>query len=316
MNAIAIGEVCVEFYATEKGDMTKPTKFVGPFPSGAPCNYLAQLNRLGLSCGIIGSVGKDIFGKVVLKRLSELSINTDLVKLSPDKATAIAFAAYDKYEQRHFVFTFKDSALGELDEKCVEDTDISKAKTAHIVGSGMCINEKTIKSTYKFAEIAYKHNLLVTLDPNIRKELIDIQRGVRIVERLYPFINILTPNEMEAQWLTGEHNPEKAALQLVKRGIPRVVVTLGEKGSILATQGTLLREESYSVKSVDPTGAGDVHAAAITYGFLKEWSDRDILRFANAAAALATMKYGAMMVATKAEIHHFLSSAKKPPILS
>jgi len=310
MDVIAIGEVCIEFYAIEKSDLTKPTKFVGPFPSGAPCIYLAQLSNLGLSCGIVGSIGKDIFGKVVVNRLTELTIDTHLLKLSNDKSTGIAFTAYDEYDQRHFMFTFKDSALGELDEKFVKKAEISKAKIAHIVGSGMCINEKTIRATYRFAEIAHKYNLLVTLDPNIRKELIDIQRGVRIVERLYPFVNILTPNEMEAQWLTGENDPEKAALRLVKRGIPKVVVTLGEKGSILVTHNTLIREGSYSVKSVDPTGAGDVHAAALTYGFLKKWNNKDILRFANAAAALATMKYGAMTVATKVEIQRFLSSAK------
>jgi sulfofructose kinase len=94
--------------------------------------------------------------------------------------------------------------------------------------------------------------------------------------------------------LTGEADLTQALEQLRRPHHTMLVVTLGSRGAMALAGGTVHRAEGIAVKTVDTTGAGDVFRGAFIYAMLRGDAPADILRFANAAAAVSCTKRGAM----------------------
>ena len=99
-----MGEMLVEIMRPEAGcDMDVEGVFRGPFPSGAPAICIDTVARLGHSCGIIGGVGKDGFGKCLLERLRKDGVDTRFVRESETTSTGVAFVTYfERHPQRNW----------------------------------------------------------------------------------------------------------------------------------------------------------------------------------------------------------------------
>ena len=106
-------------------------------------------------------------------------------------------------------------------------------------------------------------------------------------------VDILTPNETEAQALTGLADPEAAGRELCARGIGSVLITLGERGALLVGKTRSLRFPAYPVRPVDTTAAGDAFNGALACALAEGQTLDAAVPFANAAGALATTKRGA-----------------------
>jgi ribokinase len=113
-------------------------------------------------------------------------------------------------------------------------------------------------------------------------------------------LSILTPNETEAEILTGikikkESDMVKAAQKLLKKGVRAVFITLGSKGVFVASETEKIRRiiPAFKVTAVDTTAAGDVFNGALTVAIAEGRPLLDAARFANAAAALSVTKMGA-----------------------
>jgi sugar/nucleoside kinase (ribokinase family) len=107
---------------------------------------------------------------------------------------------------------------------------------------------------------------------------------------LLPHVDLATPNLAEAQAITGETSPERAARRLHELGAGDVVVKLGADGCFVHGVG---RIEPVRVDPVDGTGAGDAFTAGLLYGRLAGWPLDRTARLANAAGAMATTAVGA-----------------------
>src|SRR5207248_4361160 len=108
-----------------------------------------------------------------------------------------------------------------------------------------------------------------------------------------PHCDLVTPGLAEAEGITGEQEPARAAARLRELGARIAVVTLGADGCYVDGVGFAAHVQGISVEAVDGTGAGDAFAAGFLYGLLVEWPLERIARFANAAGALATTAVGA-----------------------
>ena len=107
--------------------------------------------------------------------------------------------------------------------------------------------------------------------------------------------------------LTGESDPERALRRMRNRHSGMLCVTLGARGSMLLDGNQLYRVPAPSVHAVDATGAGDVFRGAFIYALLRGDRPLDILRFANAAAALSCTREGALdSVPSTHEVEEFL----------
>ena len=132
-------------------------------------------------------------------------------------------------------------------------------------------------------------------------------------KEILELVTILTPNETEAEALTGieirsEEDAEKAAARLRDQGVETVIITLGGKGSLLYDASGARLAPTWPVEVVDTTAAGDAFNGAFAVAFAKGMSKEEALRFANAAGALTVTSMGAQpSIPTLDRLEAFLS---------
>jgi ribokinase len=167
--------------------------------------------------------------------------------------------------------------------------------------------ETPLQTVRAAARLATRAGIRVILNPAPARPLPD---------DLLRCVSILTPNESEAELLTGvvirsQESAAKAADQLLARGIETVILTLGSRGAWVATRREQRMIPGFKVKTVDTTAAGDVFNGALAVALGEGQSLFEAVRFANAAAALSVTKLGAQPSAPhRKEIERFLKRAK------
>jgi ribokinase len=184
--------------------------------------------------------------------------------------------------------------------------DVRKAKPALAAASVLVMQLETpLESVQVAAELAAKAGVRVILNP---------APAQRLPDELLQRVSILTPNETEAELLTGvrvdsEATATKAAHRLLAKGIQTVIITLGARGALVATQADKQLVPGFRVQAVDTTAAGDVFNGALAVAWAEEQPLVDAVRFANAAAAISVTRLGAQPSAPmRKEIMKFLKA--------
>ena len=167
--------------------------------------------------------------------------------------------------------------------------------------------ETPLETVQAAAELADAKKATVILNPAPAQKLPD---------SLLKKITILTPNETEAELLTGikvtdDASCAKAADALLRKGVKTVIITLGSRGSYVATGKSKQLVPGFKVKPVDTTAAGDTFNGALAVALAEGMSMNDAVRFANAAGAISVTRMGAQPSAPKrTEIEKLLLSKK------
>ena len=125
-----------------------------------------------------------------------------------------------------------------------------------------------------------------------------------ISDELLQTIDVITPNETEAESLSGINvsdvkSAQSACNALHMRGVEKVIITMGEKGAYLSDNNVQQLIPSFPVDAVDTTGAGDVFNGALAKALSEDMDIKEAIKFANAAAALSVTKFGAQTSAPK-----------------
>lgn len=149
--------------------------------------------------------------------------------------------------------------------------------------------ESPIESVLAAAKIAHQNKTTVALNPAPARELSD---------ELLALVDIITPNETEAEKLTGirvenDEDAAKAAQALHAKGIHTVLITLGSRGVWASVNGEGQRVHGFKVDAVDTIAAGDTFNGALITALLEETPLPEAIRFAHAAAAIAVTRKGA-----------------------
>jgi sugar/nucleoside kinase (ribokinase family) len=122
----------------------------------------------------------------------------------------------------------------------------------------------------------------------------DIEHPVDRVEELIRAVTYPIFEQHLPLRLTGERDPERALRKLRRLNEGTLVMTLAEEGAVALEGDAFYTAPAYTVKVVDATGAGDVFRAGFIYGLLQQWPVPEILRFANATAAISCTRLGAI----------------------
>jgi ribokinase len=270
-------------------------------PGGKGANQAVAAARAGGHVSFIARVGRDIFGDQAVAGFVKDRI--DVEHVARDKAApsgvALIFVAKDGENS----IAVASGANGHL-----SPADVKRARKTIAAASVVVMQLETPLTTVReAAEIAAKAGVSVILNP---------APAQRLPDELLRLVSILTPNETEAELLTGikvddETSAGQAADRLLARGVPTVIITLGPRGAFVATEGLQKLIRGFKMRAVDTTAAGDVFNGALAVALAEGQTLERAVRFANAAAAISVTRMGAQPSAPKRrEIDKLAGSAK------
>jgi len=296
----ALGELLIDFAPHSTNPAGYPV--LSANPGGAPGNFLAALTKYGCRTAMVGKVGDDTFGRMLVNTLQEAGIDTRGIRIDPDVFTTLAFVSLDESGNRDFSFARKPGADTCLKPEEVDEELIADAKVFHF-GTLSLTDEPAASATRRAIELAKAHGLLISLDPNLRKPLWKREEDAKAaIEWSLKQADIIKISDEEIAWLWGIP-PEEGAEKLLKEyGASLVYATLGPKGCYAATAKHRVTVQSPSgIHVVDTTGAGDIFGGSAMSQFIRlgkapadltEDELRQIVRFACTAASLSTQVHG------------------------
>ena len=299
-DVVALGELLIDFAPKGANEFGYPV--LSANPGGAPGNFLAALNQYGCKTAMIGKVGDDMFGRLLLKTLRDAGIETKGVIADPDQFTTLAFVALDASGNRDFSFARKPGADTCLTPEEIDESLIAESRVFHF-GTLSLTGEPAASATRKAIETAKARGLLISLDPNLRKPLWKTEEDAKVaIEWSLRQADIVKISDEEIEFLWGL-SPEAGADKLLKEyGVSLAYITLGPKGCYAVTPSCRVMVSSPSGSHVvDTTGAGDIFGGSAMSRFLackkspSELTEEDltgIVRFACTAASLSTQKHG------------------------
>ena len=314
---LCLGELLVEIMRIEvdipHGKLGETYK--GPFPSGAPANFIDSAARMGkkfnISTGFIGVIGDDEFGYSIINKLTRDNVDVSQIRVAQGKTTGIAFNQYNSDGSRKFIFAA--GAAGETSPDDVKEKYFTGLKSLHIMGSGLSISENSREACYKAIKIAKEKNpdAIISFDPNLRPEMLDLETILKICKPVIDATNILLPSGEEAEMLAGVKGEALACKKLLEMAPDIVVLKQGKNGCTIFTEEKLggIKVPGFVADEIDPTGAGDSFGGAFIVGLLAGWDLRRIGRFANAVGALKVNYFGPMPDTSYEEVLSFIEKS-------
>lgn len=264
---------------------------------GKGANQAVGAARAGGQVTFIARVGQDMFGDQAVAGFAKDGINVEHISRDQTNPSGVAL-----------IFVAKDgensiAVAGGANAK-LSPADVRKAKAAFAGASVLVMQLETpLETVQAAADLAAKAGVCVILNPAPAQPLPD---------KLLNRVSILTPNETEAELLTGiavtdDASAALAAAKLRARGVQTVIITLGARGAHVATASGEQLVPGFKVKAVDTTAAGDVFNGALAVAMAEGKPLELAVRFANAAAAISVTRLGAQPSApTRREIERYL----------
>ncbi len=264
---------------------------------GKGANQAVGAARAGGNVTFVARVGRDMFGDQAVAGFQRDGICVDHVLRDKTAPSGVAL-----------IFVAKDgensiAVAGGANAKLMS-ADVKRAAKAIRSAAVVVMQLETPLETIEAAAaLAARAGVRVILNPAPARPLPD---------SLLRLVSILTPNETEAELLTGikvddETGAAKAADKLRSRGVPTVILTLGPRGAFVADATGKQLVPGFRVKAVDTTAAGDIFNGALSVALAEGKPLPVAVRFANAAAALSVTRLGAQPSApTRKEIEKFL----------
>ncbi|HGD3424894.1 TPA: ribokinase [Enterobacter hormaechei] len=265
---------------------------------GKGANQAVAAGRSGANIAFIACTGDDDTGERVRKQLASDNIDIAPVSVVAGESTGVALI---------FVNAEGENVIGiHAGANAALTTERVEAQRGIIAGAEALLMqlESPVESVLAAAKIAHENHTSVVLNPAPARVLSD---------ELLTLVDIITPNETEAEKLTGirvenDDDAARAAFALHEKGIGTVIITLGSHGVWASVNGEGRRIPGFKVKAIDTIAAGDTFNGALVTALLEGKAMDDAIRFAHAAAAIAVTRKGAQpSVPWRKEIDEFLS---------
>jgi len=252
-------------------------------PGGKGANQAVAAARLGGTVTFIAKTGNDIFGKQSLQLLHAEGINTSYILVDNENPSGIALITVNRDGENCIVVASGSNAALSVSDLAALKEIIQRANT-------VLLQLEIPLSTVEFvAATAKAAGVKVILNP---------APATHLPDQLLKNVDIITPNETEAEILTGipiidEVSATLAAEKLKGKGIKTVIITMGAQGALLLNDECCKIIPSISVKAVDTTAAGDVFNGALAVALSENNSISDAISFACKAAAISVTRLGA-----------------------
>jgi sugar/nucleoside kinase (ribokinase family) len=258
---------------------------------GQVATAMVALARWGVKTKYIGKVGEDELGQFSLDSIRQEGVDISSVSIEPNTTNQFAMIIVDGSSGERTILWNRDERLvyreGELRKE-----EVCSGKILHLDGHD-------IHAALQCARWAKEEGI-----PTI----IDLDKVEPLTSELIKEIDFVITSSRFPTLFTRISDQEKALFELQKHTSGVVCSTLGLEGAVALINGKFLHVEGFKVDVVDTTGAGDVFHAGFIYGLLQNWEVAEILRFANAAAALKCRDLGGRKgIPTLEEVQRFIS---------
>lgn len=260
-------------------------------PGGGPANMACMAVKRGVEASFISQVGNDTFGKKLKAKMDSEGVDTEALLLSDTYPTTLAFVHLAEDGERSFSFYRHGGAdtmvaMSNVAKKKIEEADLFYL-------SSVLLSEGTSRETsFELLDYAKEKEKTIAFDPNLRFNLWNSDDELKaMVQKVLSYPQLVKMSEEELAFLSDEEGLIPGIMQL-KHTYPQIevlIVTQGAEGCTIFIEGEMAHVDSYEVKPVDTTGAGDAFMGAFLAEMLK--MDRDpynlMLDEASAAAAVA-----------------------------
>ena len=300
IDVTALGELLIDFTYLSTDETGYPT--MAAHPGGAPANFLAALAGFGAKTALLGKVGADAFGKLLVKTLEQAGIETRGLVQSSGVFTTLAFVTLDESGDREFSFARKPGADTRLTFDELDLGLIDGARVFHF-GSLSLTDEPARTTTRRAVAYARERGKLVTYDPNLRKPLwTDLAEAREQLLWGLGQADVVKISDEEVEFLFGLSPEEGAERILDEYGAKLVFVTCGAEGCAYRNRNASGRVPGLSGLTVtDTTGAGDIFGGSAVWALLQTGKAPEglgrgelerITAFACASAGLSTTRAG------------------------
>lgn len=282
---------------TVKGDTFKTG------PGGKGSNQAVAAKRAGADVNAVTKIGKDQFGQIARDCFEEEDFPLEYLIEDENHDTGIALILVDKNTSQNEILVYSGACDYFTDE------DFKKIRPLLDASDILLMQlEINLDFTERCLKYAKSKGICTILNP---------APVVQISDELYDYIDIITPNEVEASILSGitvtdEESAHKSAEWFRKKGVETVIITMGSKGAYLETKEHRQLFPIFSVNAIDTTGAGDAFNGGLLAALTEEKDLLEAICFAQATAALSVTKIGtAPSMPYREEIDTFLADKNR-----
>lgn len=268
------------------------------FPGGKGANQAVALARLGAQVKMLGALGNDVLGSMYLNTLRNEAIDIEDIKILENISTGTASIEVSQAGENRIIIVPGANDLIK-DDLIARIQDLSNSVKMLLLQL-----EIPLAATLKAARVAAAKGIPTMLDPAPAQDL---------PLELYKVIDIITPNETEAELLTGEDTKSKSGIRraiktLHEKGVKIVIIKVGAKGAWVSDARSITHVPSYAVDAIDTVAAGDSFNAGLAFALGQGRNLIEAVNFANATGALSTTKEGAQSaMPSLLEVENFLN---------
>jgi ribokinase len=253
---------------------------------GVGANCALAIAPWGIHVRLLGCVGQDRFGDLLLDALGKIGVDIRGVQRSSRSLTGLLYINVTPDGQRTFFGSRGANQF--MDPARVHASSLLSSRAAHLVGYSF-LNPGPEKMARQILRQFHSRGKWVSLDVGMEPA----KRIPQKILRLLPQVDLLFVSSEEAAVLAGQSNAGKSFLQFQRAGAKEIVIKLGKLGCLISEGGLLREVPSFAVRAVDSTGAGDAFTAAFLQARLRGWSALEAALVANAAGAAAACRVGA-----------------------
>ena len=289
----AVVDVLVQSISPEMMNRDVPLKNVTILTGGDACNEAVILARLGAKVGFSGTLGNDLGGNLIYQYLKDNKVDTDGIKFSSKVSTTISIVNITE-EKKHMLWSYQ-GGNNALTAAMINYRAALNCKIFNI-GSLMPNVGMDFKGLAALCHTIREGGVITSADAVLPHAASTLEDSQKYAEELSPVLSELDyflPSAQEAQGITGQSDPYKAAKKLLQLGVKHAVIKLGTHGCLIYDNAHHEIVPAVPVPVADTLGAGDNFTAGFLDAMSRGMPFAQCAAFANAVAAVSVTQSGA-----------------------
>lgn len=271
---------------------------------GCAANVGVNLSKLDINAEILGKIGDDDFGEIILRKLKKTGTNINKIIKQKNSHTSQTLIINIKGQDRRFIHMI--GANEDFTDNDLQKKDIEGCRIIYL-GGYLLMNKLTPDHVANIFQMAQKNGSKTVLDvvtPGFGNHL-------EKLTPILPYVDVFLPNDTEAKLISGIENPVKQAEFFKSLGVKTSIITMGNQGTIMLNNQGCYRAGIFNIDYHDGSGSGDAFTAGFISGLLDNKSEIECIEIGSALGASCVRTQGTTEgVFNKKECAQFLNTNK------